>query len=397
MRFIVRPPTSPMRVPTPVEPVNDTMSMSRVSTSASPVAGVEPVTTLTTPGGKPTSCRMRDEVDHRERVLRRGPHHHGVAHRERGPELARHVDDREVVRRDARDRADRLAARDRAHQAAGRERGGRHLLRRQRDHGGIEREPRRTSRSASTRCGTCICLPTVAVQPVSAITVGSRSLKRALIAAPAFASSSARTSGVVCDQAGNASCAARAASSACAADASGATPDDLFGGGVHDVVAAVGSVDPLAADQQLRRSVTARAKCNAFYFPPASRGRAMSGRPQPVEAVRLRRRPTPASAPSARDRLERRPSVLAPRTSASQLVDPGGEVVEASVFIVVAVGLRRVQRRAAATTSLRNSRDQLVEVDALHIASSVGFLPNVADRARRAWCSYGLADRCRPG
>ena len=30
--------------------------------------------------------------------------------------------------------ADGLAARDRAHQAAGRERGGRHLLRRQRDH-----------------------------------------------------------------------------------------------------------------------------------------------------------------------------------------------------------------------------------------------------------------------
>ena len=54
--FIVRPPTSPMRIPTPVEPVNDTMSMSRVSTSASPVAGVEPVTTLTTPGGNPTSC-----------------------------------------------------------------------------------------------------------------------------------------------------------------------------------------------------------------------------------------------------------------------------------------------------------------------------------------------------
>ena len=58
-RFMVRPPTSPMRTPTPVEPVNDTMSMSFVSTSASPVSGVEPVTTFTTPGGNPTSCMIR--------------------------------------------------------------------------------------------------------------------------------------------------------------------------------------------------------------------------------------------------------------------------------------------------------------------------------------------------
>jgi hypothetical protein len=55
VRFIVRPATSPMRTPTPVEPVNDTMSTSRLATSASPVPGVEPVTTFTTPSGKPTS------------------------------------------------------------------------------------------------------------------------------------------------------------------------------------------------------------------------------------------------------------------------------------------------------------------------------------------------------
>ena len=35
------------------------MSTSPVSTSASPVAGVEPVTTFTTPGGNPASCMMR--------------------------------------------------------------------------------------------------------------------------------------------------------------------------------------------------------------------------------------------------------------------------------------------------------------------------------------------------
>ncbi len=140
--------------------------------------------------------------------------------------------------------------------------------------------------------GTCICLPTVSVQPVSAITSGSRSWKRALIASAAFASSSARASGVVCDHAGNASCAARAASSAWADERLGRDGDRFLGGGVDDVVAAVGSVDPFPADQQLpvRRHAHAAptsgppscvwtrftagppdlrltaAKCNAFYF-----------------------------------------------------------------------------------------------------------------------------------
>ena len=77
---------------------------------------------------------------------------------------------------------------------------------------------------AHRACGTCICLPTVAVQPVSAITSGNRSSKCSFIASAVFCSSSARASGAVCDHAGNASCAARAASSACATDASGATP-----------------------------------------------------------------------------------------------------------------------------------------------------------------------------
>ncbi len=40
-------------------PVKLIMSTSRDSTSASPVAGLDPVTTFTTPGGKPTSSRMR--------------------------------------------------------------------------------------------------------------------------------------------------------------------------------------------------------------------------------------------------------------------------------------------------------------------------------------------------
>ena len=38
--------------------MNDTMSMSRARASAAAGAGVGRVTTLTTPGGKPTSCRI---------------------------------------------------------------------------------------------------------------------------------------------------------------------------------------------------------------------------------------------------------------------------------------------------------------------------------------------------
>ncbi len=39
-----------------VEPVNDTMSMSRLDDSAAAGSGATDVTRLTTPGGKPTSC-----------------------------------------------------------------------------------------------------------------------------------------------------------------------------------------------------------------------------------------------------------------------------------------------------------------------------------------------------
>ena len=253
VRFIVRPPTSAMRRPTPVEPVNETMSTSRLSTSASPVAGRRAGDDVDDAFGEADLVHDPHELDHRERVLRRGPHDHRVAHRQRGPELARHVDDREVVRRDARDDADRRAAHDRTHQPARRERGRRHLLRRERDDVvRLDRERAYVSKRVHA-VGTCICLPTVAVQPVSAITSGSRSSKRALIASAVFCSSSARYSGFVCDHESNASRAARAASCAWATDASGRVVDDLLGRGVDDVVAAVGPVDPLPADQQLAR------------------------------------------------------------------------------------------------------------------------------------------------
>jgi hypothetical protein len=57
-RFIVRPPVEAISMPTFVLPVKLTMSTSGESTRAWPLAGVLPVTMLTTPGGNPASRRM---------------------------------------------------------------------------------------------------------------------------------------------------------------------------------------------------------------------------------------------------------------------------------------------------------------------------------------------------
>src|SRR6516165_9507271 len=48
-----------MAAPTADEPVKLTMSTFGSSTSVAPTCGLAPVTMLTTPGGKPTSSRMR--------------------------------------------------------------------------------------------------------------------------------------------------------------------------------------------------------------------------------------------------------------------------------------------------------------------------------------------------
>ena len=59
VRFMVRAAFSAMVTPTWVEPVKLTQSTSSASTSAAEEAGPLPLTRLTTPGGKPTSLRMR--------------------------------------------------------------------------------------------------------------------------------------------------------------------------------------------------------------------------------------------------------------------------------------------------------------------------------------------------
>ena len=55
MRLIVPAPASATRRPAAVEPVNETMSTSGCSASASPITEPRPVTRLNTPAGRPTS------------------------------------------------------------------------------------------------------------------------------------------------------------------------------------------------------------------------------------------------------------------------------------------------------------------------------------------------------
>ena len=59
VRFMVRAACSPILTPTWVDPVKLTQSTSSESTKAAEEAGPLPLTRLTTPGGKPTSLRMR--------------------------------------------------------------------------------------------------------------------------------------------------------------------------------------------------------------------------------------------------------------------------------------------------------------------------------------------------
>ena len=109
--------------------------------------------------------------------------------------------------------------------------------------------------------GTCICLPTVSVQPVSAITVGQQILVVALDRVAGLRQQLGAVLGRGLRPLGERLLRGAGRVERLGGRGLGRDADDLFGGGVDDVVAAVGSVDPLAADQQLsvrheRRSVT---------------------------------------------------------------------------------------------------------------------------------------------
>ena len=97
--------------PVLVEPVNATLSTPECCTRYEPVVGPSPGTTLTTPGGKPTSDRELREAKRRQRRLRIGLEHDRAAGRERGRELPGRHQERVVPRDDLRAHADRLLER----------------------------------------------------------------------------------------------------------------------------------------------------------------------------------------------------------------------------------------------------------------------------------------------
>ena len=98
-----------MRLPVAVLPVNEMTETSGLSTIASPTSPPEPVTRLTTPGGKPASAISSTRRVAQCGVSRRGLEDDGIAGHERGHRLPARDGHREVPRRDDPGDADRLA------------------------------------------------------------------------------------------------------------------------------------------------------------------------------------------------------------------------------------------------------------------------------------------------
>ena len=99
------------RCPVASEPVNATFATSGCSTSGAPTSAPKPVTTLTTPGGKPGLLDQLHELERRGRREFRRLDDDRVAGGERGRQLPRGQQQRRVPRHDRRDDAERLVAR----------------------------------------------------------------------------------------------------------------------------------------------------------------------------------------------------------------------------------------------------------------------------------------------
>ena len=207
--------------------------------------------TLTTPGGKPDLVHDLGELEDGERILRRRLHHDGAADGERRCDLAGHVDEREVVRRDARDHADRLAVDDGADQAAGGEGSGARSVtaRAAMLRSFVAPRAYRSKRSIAT--GTCIREPTIAVAPVSLMMSGTRSA----VALAELVGDGVEQPGPLGRRRAPPRRGTRPARGPCRGERLvdrrlGRVADDLLGRGVDDVVRAAGAIDPLAADEQ---------------------------------------------------------------------------------------------------------------------------------------------------
>ena len=153
VRFMRRAAASWMRSPTAVLPVNEIMSTSGDSTSASPISGPEPQTKFTTPGGS-TASTMRQSSATPSGSTGAGFTTTVLPHASAGPILPAQLVIGKLYGRDAGDHADRLAhgdaeARCRARR---RSRGGTGVSRRLRRQLGVLGEPQRAPRRpAATR------------------------------------------------------------------------------------------------------------------------------------------------------------------------------------------------------------------------------------------------------
>ena len=174
-RFMSRPATSPMRRPTAVEPVKLTMSTCGRGDQRLAGVGAAAGDDVDHAGREPGLDHGVGEPQHGQGVLRRGLDHDRVAHGQRGADLAGHVDQREVVGRDAGDDADGPALDHGAEQAAGRQ-GGRRASRWAAAGGRSARARRGRSGGSGRSSGApAWSWRPACVAPVSACTSGTRS------------------------------------------------------------------------------------------------------------------------------------------------------------------------------------------------------------------------------
>ena len=96
-------------LPTPVEPVKDTMSTAGGWSAARRHRRPVPTTMLTTPAGRPASISISPSSNVEPEVSSRRLDHRGAAGGEREGQFLADDQEREIPRRDDRDDADRLA------------------------------------------------------------------------------------------------------------------------------------------------------------------------------------------------------------------------------------------------------------------------------------------------
>ena len=153
----------------------DHVDVRRLARARRPAPASAEVTTLTTPGGKPTSCMISASSRMASGSCGAGFITTVQPAASAGAILPAMLTSGKLYGVMHGDDADRLALDDAADQPAGGERSGRRRRRRRAGCRATARRPWRSARKRSIATGTCIREPTVAVAPVSAMISGTRS------------------------------------------------------------------------------------------------------------------------------------------------------------------------------------------------------------------------------